>query len=70
MKLLNGLKTKKVIINPQNYHDSKCFAYSLIASALFDEIGRDHNRVSKLKKYMDYFNWNDINFPTQPKGFA
>ena len=61
------IKNKKAIINPQNYHDNKCFAYSLIASALYDEIGRDHNRVSKLKRYMDYFNWNDINFPTQQK---
>ena len=58
---------KKAIINPKNLNDNKCFAYSIIASALYDEIGRDHNRVGKLKTHMDYFNWNGINFPTQQK---
>ena len=58
---------KKAIINPKNLNDNKCFAYSIIASALYDEIGRDHNRVSKLKTHMDYFHWNGINFPTQQK---
>ena len=30
----------------------------------YSEIDKDHNRISKLKKYISNYNWNGINFPT------
>ena len=30
----------------------------------YDEINRDHNRISKLKKYIKNYDWKGIKFPT------
>ena len=30
----------------------------------YDEINRDHNRISKLKKCIKNYDWNNIKFPT------
>ena len=55
------LTKKKAIINPNNL-DLKCFKWSVIAALKWREIDRDHQRVSKLRRYDD-LDWNGISFP-------
>ena len=40
----------------------KCFKWAVIAALKWEEIDRDHQRVSKLRRY-DNFDWDGINFP-------
>ena len=30
----------------------------------YDEIGNHHQRVNKVKRFIDQYNWKDINFPS------
>ena len=55
------LARKKVIINPKNA-DRECFKWAVIAASRWDEIDRDPQRISKLKKFEAYFNWSGIGF--------
>ena len=55
------LTKKKALINPKNL-DLKCFKWSVIAALKWREIDRDHQRVSKLRRYDD-LDWNGISFP-------
>ena len=59
--LPDWLAKKKAIINPKNF-DMKCFKWAVIAAMKWEEIDRDHQRVSKLKR-IDDFDWDGINFP-------
>ena len=56
---------KKAIINPKNL-DLKSFKWSVIAALKWREIDRDHQRVSKLRRYDD-LDWTGINFPVSTK---
>ena len=60
------LSKKEAIINPKNL-DLKCFKWSEIAALKWKQIGRDPQRVSKLRRYDD-FDWTGINFPVSIKG--
>ena len=57
------LSNKKAIINSYNIDDDLCFVWSIIISIHYDEINRNHNRISKLKKYIKNYDWNGIKFP-------
>ena len=65
-ELGDWLASKKAIINPRN-SDNQCFKWSVIAGTYFNEIGRDCQRVSKLRKYEKEFDWYGIDFPTSYK---
>ena len=41
----------------------ECFKWAVIASMKWEEIDRDHQRVSKLRRYEREFDWSDIEFP-------
>ena len=47
--LPDWLSEKKAILNPKNL-DMKCFKWSVIAALKWEEIDRNHQRVSKLRK--------------------
>ena len=64
------LKDKKSTINPKN-NDDKCFQYvfkmfSTLALNL-DNIDNHPERISKIKPFIDQYNWKDINFPSTSK---
>ena len=59
--LPSWLSKKKAIINPKNL-DMKCFKWAVIAALKWREIDRDHQRVSKLRRYNDP-GCDGINFP-------
>ena len=57
--LPDWLAKKRSILNPKNL-DMKCFKWAVIAGLKWEEIDRDHQRVSKLRRYEDEFDWSGI----------
>ena len=60
------IKNKKSTVNPNN-NDYKCFQYAVTVSLNHDKINRDPQRISKIKPFIDQYNWNDIDFPSTGK---
>ena len=60
------LKDKKSTINPKN-NDDKCFQYAVTLALDLDKIRKDPQRVSKVKPYIEKYNWEDIDFPSTSK---
>ena len=61
------LKDKKVTINPQNTEDNKCFQCAITAALNYQNITNNCQRISKLKPFINNYNWKDIEFPSQSK---
>ena len=64
---LKWLKNKKATINPQNKKDDKCFRYALTVALNYEKIKKDPQRISKIKPFIDQYNWKEIDFPSQGK---
>ena len=60
------LKGKKSTINPKN-NDDKCFQYAATLALNLDKIKKDPQRVSKTKRFIEKYNWEDIDFPSTRK---
>ena len=60
------LKDKKSTINPKN-NDDKCFQYAVTLALNLDNIDNHLERVSKIKPFIEKYNWEDINFPSTGK---
>ena len=60
------IKDKKSTINPNN-NDYKCFQYAVTVALNHDKINKDPQRVSKIKPFINQYNWNDIDFPSTGK---
>ena len=60
------LKDKKSTINPKN-NDDKCFQYAVTFALNFDKIKKDSQRVSKIKPFIEKYNWEDIDFLSTSK---
>ena len=60
------LTKKKAILNPKNL-DLKCFKWSVIAGLKWEEIDRDHQRISNLRRYENEFDWEGISYPVSTK---
>ena len=60
------IKDKKSTINPKN-NDYKCFQYAVTVVLNHDKINKDPQRVSKIKPFINQYNWNDIAFPSTGK---
>ena len=61
------LKNKKATINPQNENDDNCFQYAITVALNYQNIGRDSQRISKNKPFINQYNWKRIEFPTEQK---
>ena len=55
------IKDKKSTINPKN-NDYKCFQYAVTVALNYDKINNNPQKVSKIKPFIDQYNWNDIDF--------
>ena len=66
---LEWIKHKKVI-NPQNTKDNKCFQYAIIAALNYQNINHNLGRISKLKPFIDNYNWDNIDFPAVHKVYS
>ena len=60
------LKDKKSTINPKN-NDYKCFQYAVTLALNYDKIDRNPQRISKIKSFIEEYNWKDIDFPSTSK---
>ena len=59
------LKNKKATTNPKN-SDNNCFQYALTVSLNYQNIKKDPQRISKIKPFINQYNWKQIDFPAQP----
>ena len=57
------IKNKKSTINLKN-NDNKCFQYALTLALNLKKINKNPQRVSKIKPFIDQYNWSDIDFPS------
>ena len=63
IKLSKWISLKKAVINPKNEYDEECFKYAVIAALHHHEIANHPERISKLKPYIDNYNWEGLKFP-------
>ena len=60
------LKNKKSTVNTKN-NDYKCFQYAVTLALNLDNIDNHPERISKIKPFIDQYNWKDIDFPATSK---
>ena len=63
---LKWLKDKKSTIYHKN-NDDKCFQYAVTLALNLDKIKKDPQRISKIKPFIEKYNWEDIDFPSTSK---
>ena len=56
---------KKATINPKN--NDKCFQYPLTVALNYEQIKRYPQRISKIKPFIDQYNWKEIDFLSHSK---
>ena len=61
------IKNKGVTINPKNIKDNNCFQYAITAALNYQNINSHPERISKLKPFINNYNWKDIEFPSHSK---
>ena len=60
------LKDKKSTMNPKS-NDYKCFQYAVTLALNLDRINGHPQRISKIKPFIEEYNWKDIDFPSTSK---
>ena len=58
---------KNATINPENKKDGKCFQYALTTTLNHQNIGRNTQRISKIKRFFNQYNWKGTDFPSHQK---
>ena len=61
------IKNKGVTINTKNSKDNNCFQYAITAALNYQNIGHHSERNSKIKPFINNYNWTDIEFPSHSK---
>ena len=61
------LKSRKCTINPQNKNDNNCFQYATTAALNYEKINNHPEKISKIRPFIDEYNWSEINFPSNQK---
>ena len=73
-----GLETKikgevasyiKATKNPKNTRDNECFKYAITAALNLSRINNHPEKISKLRSFIDNYNWKDIGFPSNSKNY-
>ena len=59
------IKNKKATINPINKKDNKCFQYTVTVALNHEEIKNNPQRITKIKPFLNEYNWEEINFPSE-----
>ena len=60
------IKNKKSTINPKN-HDYKFFQYAVTLALNLAKINSHPERISKIKPFIEQYNWKEIDFPSTSK---
>ena len=58
------IKNKKATINPINKKNDKCFQYAVTIALNYKQIGKNPERITKIKIFINKYNWEEINFPS------
>ena len=58
----------KHLANPKS-NDNNCFQYALTVALNYRNIKKDSQRVSKIKPFIDQYNWKEIDFPSEQKNW-
>ena len=58
-------QNKKATINPINKKDNKCFQYAVTVELTYEEIKKDPQRITKIKPFINKYNWEGINYPSE-----
>ena len=61
------LHNKGVTINTKNTKDNNCFQYAITAALNYQNINCHPERISKLRPFINNYNWKDIEFPSYSK---
>ena len=59
IKSPESIKNKGVTINPKNTKNSNCFQYAITAALNHQNIGHHPERISKLKPFINNYNWKN-----------
>ena len=59
------IKNKKATINPINEKDNKCIQYTVAIPLNHKEIKNDPQRITKIKLFMNKYNREGINVPSE-----
>ena len=62
LPLPDWLAHKKAIINPKN-SDLEYFKWAVIAAMRWEEIGKNPEQITKLKRLENDFDWTGVGFP-------
>ena len=66
IKSSRWLKSKGVTINPKNENDN-CFQYAITVALNHQNIENHSEKISNIEPFINLYNWEDINFPSQQK---
>ena len=61
------IQNKRVTINPKNTKDNNCFQDAIVAALNYQNIDLHLERTSKLKPFINNYNWKGIEFPSHSK---
>ena len=59
------LDKKLATINPISISDNKCFQYATALALNRKEIGKHPERITKIKLFLDKYEWERINYPSE-----
>ena len=51
--------------NPVNKNDNRCFQYATTLALNHKEIGKDSGRITKIKPFIDKYDWEGIDYPSE-----
>ena len=59
------ITNKKATINLINKKDNLCFQYAVTVALNYEEIKKDPQRIIKSKPFINKYNWEGINYPSE-----
>ena len=60
------LKARGATINPKNI-DDEFFKYAIAAASNHEKIDKNPQRITRIKSFIDTYNWKNIKFPSYSK---
>ena len=62
------IRNKGAAINPKDEDDNNCFQYAITIALNHQNIRNHPEEISKIKPFIDQYNWEGINFPADQDG--
>ena len=59
------IKIKKATANNTNKQDNKCFQYAVTVGLNLKEIGKNLERITKIKPIISKYDWEETNFSSE-----